>query len=1062
MATEHGLPTSPCLNFATLFEKIATIVANDEHMQKVITFTTSTGPGSGRGRPPKLQPQPATNKLLLQLESLRRRYSLTWDTVEDTFNRITEGDPLQGVSLKSEIQGAIKDALKAQDLDYFFSLNVESIISFRNIGPHLLKLGIQRKHLMDPSLMKQLKLPTGSLVSNGVVVDLMTFSKITMHVNTRAVLENLGANISTISDQTLSRKLNDVMTKYKGLSKSLHHKNGSANMNVFLDQEFNSLHPQGPPQRTLTQQTSTEQSLSASQCTNARLRRQLEDTELQLKAVQNANNILQESTKEKNQQLLALEEEIKTLKKRLQDMKMLVENKEEALRTARATVTHIKRTNFYKRNKRKEMEIKRQEAVITQHMNMGCNRIIRKLRKDKKLLQTRASNARKDKERLRASSDKKINQLKQDIVDLLTQERNENAAEQERVVRLKDEKGNFLHEAKVCVMALVGECEVPATRCGEVIRTVVWHILNARVPETDLPSQRSALRFSDQAHVITKAHVMDVLMEQDNYDLHIDGTSRSGNKYISQSVNTPEGTLSLGYTPLAREDTSSLLEVTIQMLEEVSDLSASGEEAQEKFLQLLSGLSTVMSDRAAVMKSYGRALEEERRLLLDTEDGMNFLHCNAHFLLGLASEIKKTLAEEDKTRPEIPPGFRRAGECLVYRFIRLACDCLGPRGDDKNGCRDTWLAYCATIAQRPSTISSFRENRFNNTFQGAASLHYHRQEVQDCLEIYLPHRNQKVQTVVTDSKDETTDVHLVALGLIYFRITGPYWQLLGTKVHYLDFYQFVGDLVDTLRAWQDDPSSALSPDCPPVFRGIHFQEQPNVLQSLLAISEEKAELVKVVLKKLAKAMMTATERQLADFLPGGKYHSCEDEELRQKLAHSLVTNLVAEESFADLDFSLFKRRNGSLHHHSTIAMLKKNKSISNWFLHQSHEDQQNMMSMSAKKAQSLRKQHQQLQANTLTKRRELMEAEKRKRDTKEQKRTQKQTEILDTLKLHNGPCTSADDLDRMLQVCTTSASLKTGLRAEVLFQKLVLGKKSPLLQVTGKPLEVLTLSALRP
>ncbi|XP_070174096.1 piggyBac transposable element-derived protein 4-like [Littorina saxatilis] len=46
-------------------------------------------------------------------------------------------------------------------------------------------------------------------------------------------------------------------------------------------------------------------------------------------------------------------------------------------------------------------------------------------------------------------------------------------------------------------------------------------------------------------------------------------------------------------------------------------------------------------------------------------------------------------------------------------YIRMACDCLGPRGDDKNGCRDAWIAH-RLIAQKASTITSYRENRFNN------------------------------------------------------------------------------------------------------------------------------------------------------------------------------------------------------------------------------------------------------------------------------------------------------------------------------------------------------------
>lgn len=57
-------------------------------------------------------------------------------------------------------------------------------------------------------------------------------------------------------------------------------------------------------------------------------------------------------------------------------------------------------------------------------------------------------------------------------------------------------------------------------------------------------------------------------------------------------------------------------------------------------------------------------------------------------------------------------------------------------------------------------------------FSGAASLHYHHEEIEDCLETYLSKRNMKIQTVLADSKDETIDCHLVALGLVYFRITG--------------------------------------------------------------------------------------------------------------------------------------------------------------------------------------------------------------------------------------------------------------------------------------------------
>ena len=219
-------------------------------------------------------------------------------------------------------------------------------------------------------------------------------------------------------------------------------------------------------------------------------------------------------------------------------------------------------------------------------------------------------------------------------------------------------------------MALVGESEVPAHRCGVVIQTVVQQVLGARVPVGDLPSQRSALRISDQAHVMSKAHVTEVLLQEDFHDLHVDGTSRGGQKYIAQAVTTTTGTYSLGFTSVATEDTTTLVEVTLQMLEELSGLHTE-HEAQQNFLDMLSRLSAVMTDRASVMKSFTQCLQRERQVLLQTEEGLDFLHCNAHFLLGLSSEVRKVLLEEDEARRENQAGYSRASECLAYRYCNF-------------------------------------------------------------------------------------------------------------------------------------------------------------------------------------------------------------------------------------------------------------------------------------------------------------------------------------------------------------------------------------------------------
>ena len=151
--------------------------------------------------------------------------------------------------------------------------------------------------------------------------------------------------------------------------------------------------------------------------------------------------------------------------------------------------------------------------------------------------------------------------------------------------------------------------------------------------------------------LFSKAHVAEVLLQEDFHDLHVDGTSRGGQKYIAQAVTTTTGTYSLGFTSVATEDTTTLVEVTLQMLEELSGLHTE-HEAQQNFLDMLSRLSAVMTDRASVMKSFTQRLQHEGQVLLQTDEGLDFLQCNAHVLLGRSSEVRQVVLEEDEARRE--------------------------------------------------------------------------------------------------------------------------------------------------------------------------------------------------------------------------------------------------------------------------------------------------------------------------------------------------------------------------------------------------------------------------
>ena len=96
-------------------------------------------------------------------------------------------------------------------------------------------------------------------------------------------------------------------------------------------------------------------------------------------------------------------------------------------------------------------------------------------------------------------------------------------------------------------------------------------------------------------------------------------------------------------------------------------------------------------------------------------------------------------------------------------------------------------------------------------------------------------------------------------------------------------------------------------------------------RSLINIQGEPKEAVRAILKSLATRFLEVIDNQLKDFLEGGKYHAVDDPELHQRLEHSTLTNMSSEQCFEDLDFSMFKRRNASAQHHTSINMLKRNK-----------------------------------------------------------------------------------------------------------------------------------------
>ena len=160
--------------------------------------------------------------------------------------------------------------------------------------------------------------------------------------------------------------------------------------------------------------------------------------------------------------------------------------------------------------------------------------------------------------------------------------------------------------------------------------------------------------------------------------------------------------------------------------------------------QILRNLSGTMTDRAAVMKKFKSDFKGAVQATLGTGESIEFLCCNAHFLLGLSSKTNSACKSIQAERGELllsrdlEQEFRslKTTEAAVVRYIRMACEVFCPRGDETNSCQNCWVAYCS-LSETDSIVSSFNSNRFNNIFEATPALHYHMTDIITFLQEYL-------------------------------------------------------------------------------------------------------------------------------------------------------------------------------------------------------------------------------------------------------------------------------------------------------------------------------------
>ncbi|KAK7105611.1 uncharacterized protein [Littorina saxatilis] len=889
------------------------------------------------------------------------------------------------------------------------------------------------------------------------------FQKDERHTLCRQWFTHVGLNISDLSDKQLRARLDKVRKPYDTFSKSLHRGNNEAKLKDYLFQQQSHFPlvsamptvpsvvpcaienaPATPPADHPTGDELTHLKIASSGRQLAALRRSNEELSGSLLEAKNREMIYKDLLKEKTQSVTTLQADLTKLQGKAERSASHIKCVETQLCSAKEYIGKIRQTNFYKRLKRQETNLKKREENLKDHEDGGCIQTIERLKHKLKLCQTANSSLRAKLNSVKEKRQQDLDRHNQLTADLLEEAVVHTVKTTEEGPRKK-----FTHDVIKTTIGLIS-CGVSAKNSGHVIQTVARNLFHTDIDDKDVPSERTSLRFADQGHYLAKYHVAETVLDSDNFDIHFDGTTRDHRKYVGQQVTTSAGSLSCGFTEVATEDAKTLVDVTVSLLQEVAQVY----DKERCFKAALQKCSGLMSDRAAPNKLMKKDFNDLRKATLGTEEDLQFLYCNAHYLLGLGTSAEKSLKELQTEWGQqrigrdnaAQFGHWQAKEAAAVRYVRMACEVLGPRGDDQCGCRDAWLAYCE-MTNKTSTVPSFKSNRFNSIFYGATKLLAHRDDIIEFLSDYMPSRNQKLESVLKDAQSEEVNVFVATLAMVYERITGPYWTLLcAGETSYAEFFLPVVELHAQLREWRDDSASIFSPHVPSLF-SIQVPDASS-LAALLDLDEATQQKVQRAFSHFCVNFVAVTERQLDDFLPGGRYHAVQDPQVLERLRHSHITNLLGEACFGDLDISIYTHRNSSVHHHSTLTMLKRNKTMKAWFNQKSNEEQRQLLLNASSSGPEMRKRHRENDREVKASKRQKLQLQQQRTEADRQKKAREKADIAQEIRQDGGACSSAGDVDRLLERKALQREKLAALKTQIRFFRHVLGFKSELLKLT--------------
>ena len=566
----------------------------------------------------------------------------------------------------------------------------------------------------------------------------------------------------------------------------------------------------------------------------------------------------------------------------------------------------------------------------------------------------------------------------------------------------KNADGSYNDNIRLCVLELTG-LEVAVEKVSPAIQAVMKHMTGTEISRSELPNKNTVQTIVDQGHFLAKTYISEKIDKCENWGLSRDGTSRRKQKILDTSVTLDSGDIiSLGFNRVAHETAATITDVTKNHLRELGDMHSTSsnvenfEQHKEEFVaRSLQKLAFTMSDRASNEKLANKLLNDWREEVLQRFEGdiqtVHSFHCMAHVLLGFHNYLVPDIKEKELTIVETDgplgrdkmPVFKTWSkkQSAVERAVRTTSDTFGPAGDH-HGVRDRWEAYCSANGVK-SLIGNYRDNRFNAIFQTSAEVFIHRPEFLCVLEtVSVP--NLKLKAVKSDLECNTICTMLQCLGLFFIKVTGPYWNLITSgKVHYLELHSHIAKLKQYLEGCAEEPALLLNAE--QFWVDADYTEVSNSQRfaSLFLLMEESREILFDLIKVVSLAMIKVINKQLVDFLPGGQFCKEANVDETRSTNFAQLTNLGCEHHFGDLDSSQRRRPSASMHHHSSVQLLKRNREgLMQWFGEMSPSKRSSLLRSARKGGRELRLSHHQDEKKVCAEIHDEMMREKEKKGKK--------------------------------------------------------------------------------